>query len=75
MICIFFFISHLLLTDTLLFVVREAEGKNNEGHVTARRTLASIMKITSKKKHPNLITLKYGTTLPNGDVSITDMDR
>ncbi|XP_064122970.1 TBC1 domain family member 23-like isoform X4 [Macrobrachium nipponense] len=66
---------HLLLMDTLLFVIRESETKSGEGHVTARRTLASIVKITSKKRHPDLITFKYGTTSPDGDVTISDMDR
>ncbi|XP_068209839.1 TBC1 domain family member 23 [Palaemon carinicauda] len=66
---------HLLLMDTLLFVIRESETKSGEGHVTARRTLASIVKITSKKRHPDLITFKYGTTSPEGDVTISDMDR
>ncbi|CAL4067063.1 unnamed protein product, partial [Meganyctiphanes norvegica] len=66
---------HLLLMDTLLFIIREREGSKDEGAVTARRTLASIVKITSKKKHPDLITFKYGTTTPEGEVSITDMDR
>lgn len=66
---------HLLLTDTLLFVIRESETKSGEGHVTARRTLASIVKITSKKRHPDLITFKYGTTSPDGEVTVSDMDR
>lgn len=66
---------HLLLMDTLLFVIRESETKSGEGHVTARRTLASIVKITSKKRHPDLITFKYGSISPGGDVTISDMDR
>ncbi|KAG7153518.1 TBC1 domain family member 23-like [Homarus americanus] len=66
---------HLLLMETLLFIVRESENKDGEGHVTARRTLASIVKITSKKRHPDLITFKYGTTSPEGEVTISDMDR
>ncbi|KAK7026834.1 hypothetical protein SK128_024367 [Halocaridina rubra] len=71
----YMFKCHLLLMDTLLFVIRESEAKSVEGHVTARRTLASIVKITSKKRHPDLITFKYGTTSPDGDVTISDMDR
>lgn len=66
---------HLLLMETLVFVIRESETKAGEGYVTARRTLASIVKITSKKKHPDLITFKYGTTSPDGEVTISDMDR
>jgi hypothetical protein len=39
-----------------------------------RRLLSAIVKITSKKKHPELITFKYG--VPEGDnLIISDMDR
>ncbi|KAB7496414.1 TBC1 domain family member 23, partial [Armadillidium nasatum] len=71
----YMFSSHLLLTENLMYVIKEAEDRKNQGYITARRTLASIVKITSKKKHPDLITFKYGSTLPDGDITITDMDR
>ena len=61
--------------DTLLFVLREIDGRSGEGRVTARRTLSSVVKITSKKKHPDLITFKFGETLPDGDITINDIDR
>ncbi|KAK8752325.1 hypothetical protein OTU49_004854, partial [Cherax quadricarinatus] len=66
---------HLVLMETALCVLRECEGQEGEGQMTARRTLASIVKITSKKRHPDLITFKYGTTTHEGEVTISDMDR
>ena len=39
-----------------------------------RRPLASVVKITSKKRHPELITFKYGTST-NDEIRITAMDR
>ena len=61
--------------ETLLFVICVREKHPDEGQITAKRTLKSIVKITSKKKHPDLITFKYGETLPDGDINIHDMDR
>lgn len=42
--------------------------------VMSRRPLSTIVKITAKKRHPELITFKYG--IPDGDnLLIKDMDR
>ncbi|XP_022658895.1 TBC1 domain family member 23-like isoform X3 [Varroa jacobsoni] len=51
---------HLLISRTHLFVLRELSSKKNFAHIVARRPLVSIVKITSKKSHPELITFKYG---------------
>lgn len=51
---------HLLISRTHLFVLRELSSKKNYAHIVARRPLVSIVKITSKKSHPELITFKYG---------------
>ncbi|KAF2362321.1 Rab-GTPase-TBC domain [Trinorchestia longiramus] len=67
--------SYLVLTEQGVVLVRCIEGKNKYGDVVASRSLSSIMKITSKKKHPDLITFKYGTTRADGEAVITDMDR
>ena len=67
--------SHLIVTTQGVILVRTVEGKEKEGDIVATRSLASIMKITSKKKHPDLITFKYGLTRDNGEAVITDMDR
>ena len=43
-------------------------------HIQARRALSSIVKITSKKRQPELITFKYGTHEEDG-FHVTDMHR
>lgn len=43
-------------------------------HIQSRRALGSVVKITSKKRHPELITFKYGS-LEDESVEITDLDR
>ncbi|XP_034099423.1 TBC1 domain family member 23 [Drosophila sulfurigaster albostrigata] len=64
--------SHLIITPTQLVVLRELGG--GQAQIMVRRPLASIVKITAKKRHRNLITFKYG--FPDGDgLLITDMDR
>lgn len=64
--------SHLIITPTHLIVLREL-GRG-QAQIIVRRPLASIVKITAKKRHRDLITFKYG--FPDGDgLLITDMDR
>lgn len=64
--------SHLIVTPSHLVVLREL-GKG-QAQVIVRRPLSSIVKITAKKRHRDLITFKYG--FPDGDgLLITDMDR
>ncbi|XP_053961536.1 TBC1 domain family member 23 [Anastrepha ludens] len=64
--------SHLIITATHLIVLREL-GRG-QAQIIVRRPLSSIVKITAKKRHRDLITFKYG--FPNGDgLLITDMDR
>lgn len=69
--------SHLVLTMTHLIVLRDRPaGKSNDVKATlvVKRALTSIIKITAKKRHPNVITFKYGG--PDGDINtICDMDR
>uniref|UniRef100_U5EYH8 TBC1 domain family member 23 n=1 Tax=Corethrella appendiculata TaxID=1370023 RepID=U5EYH8_9DIPT len=66
--------SYLIVTNTHMIVVREIENKKDKGKIIVRRPLQSIVKITAKKRHRNLITFKYG--VPDGDtLIITDMDR
>ena len=43
--------------------------------VQSRRALGSVVKITSKKRHPEVITLKYGTNSDASGLVITDQDR
>ena len=54
-------------------MLRETDVRN-EGEISVCRLLSSVIKITSKKKHPELITFKYGVS--EGDsVLITHCDR
>lgn len=63
--------SQLIITATHLIVLRELE--RGQAQVIVRRPLASIVKITARKRHRDLITFKYG--FPDGDgLLITDMD-
>lgn len=64
--------SYLAITQTHLVVVREFSGKR--GQVIARRSLNSIVKISARKRHRDLITFKYGNA-GEENVVITDMDR
>lgn len=69
----FMYRSHLLVTSTHLIVLREADG-HGMAAVEVRRPLSAIVKITAKKRHPDLITFKYGVS--DGDsLVISDMDR
>lgn len=55
-------------------MLRDIPGRKGFAHIVVRRLLSAIVKITSKKKHPELITFKYG--VPEGDnLVISDMDR
>ena len=40
-----------------------------------RRALGSILKITSKKRHPEFITFKYGCSDQGTGVTVTAIDR
>uniref|UniRef100_A0A8D8QZI5 TBC1 domain family member 23 n=1 Tax=Cacopsylla melanoneura TaxID=428564 RepID=A0A8D8QZI5_9HEMI len=65
--------SILLVTETNLIVLRELpERGRGQVELMVNRRLATIGRITTKKKHPEFITFQYGT--PNcADPS--DMDR
>ena len=63
------------MTETHLFVLREIQDRPGMALVQARRALGSIVKITSKKRHPELITFKYGSNDEESGLKITDLDR
>lgn len=66
--------SVLLVTGTQLVVLRQLADREDWAHVVCRRSLSSVVQITSKKRRPELITFKYGVA--DGDtVSVTDLDR
>ncbi|XP_057302283.1 TBC1 domain family member 23-like [Hydractinia symbiolongicarpus] len=70
------FSSYILLTSSHLFILREIVDKDRPGwaHIQSRPHLSSIVKITSKRKHPDLITFKYGTS-DGEDFTITGAQR
>lgn len=68
------FCSHLLVTDTHLYVLREIPNRKNMAHIQARRALGSVVKITSKRKHPDFVTFKYGS-VDGEEIQVTDIDR
>lgn len=66
--------SYLVVTETHLIILRDIPNKRGAAKVISRRPLSTIVKITAKKRHPELITFKYG--VPEGDnLLIKDMDR
>lgn len=62
------------MTDTHLFILRLIPDKKGMAWVQARRALGNVVKITSKKRTPDLITFKYGYSDEHG-IKVTDMDR
>lgn len=69
----FMYDTVLAFTDNHIIILREL-GQDNLAKIVAKRSLTSIVKITAKKRHQNLITFKYG--VPEGEnLIITDMDR
>ncbi|XP_060531576.1 TBC1 domain family member 23 isoform X1 [Cylas formicarius] len=70
----FMFRSHLIVTNTELIVLREVAGAKGVAEMIVKRPLSAIVKITARKRHPELITFKYG--VPDGEnLKISDMDR
>jgi hypothetical protein len=65
----------VLSHERLYFLkIRDDGDEEDVGEVGVVRTLSSVIKITSKKKHPNLITFKYGSVVDD-EASITHSDR
>ena len=56
--------SHLLVTATHMYCLREILSRL--AYIQSRQALNSVVKITSKKKHPELITFKYGNSSASG---------
>lgn len=52
------FEGYVVVTKDNLFMIRELD--RDSGEISLNRLLNSVIKITSKKKHPELITFKYG---------------
>lgn len=70
----FMYKSHLIVTHSELIVLREIPDIKGAAEIIVKRPLSAIVKITARKRHPELITFKYG--VPDGDnLKINDMDR
>lgn len=67
--------SYLMLTESHLYILREIPNRKDMAWVQSRRALGSIVKITSKKRHPELITFKYGHSDEDKGLVITGLDR
>lgn len=68
--------SHLVVTETHLYLLRELSHKKGSGRVVSQRPLLSVLKITSKKQHPELITFKYGLSdEASGSFTVVALDR
>ncbi|XP_033096746.1 TBC1 domain family member 23-like [Anneissia japonica] len=65
---------NLLLTESHLYILRDIPDRKGFAHITARRALSSVAKITSKKRCPELITFKYGF-LENDVLKLVSYDR
>ena len=63
-----------MLTDSHLYILREIPKKKGMAYIQGRRGLGTIVKITSKKRHPDLITFSYGSNEENG-LKVTNKDR
>ncbi|TWW57523.1 TBC1 domain family member 23 [Takifugu flavidus] len=68
------FPSHLLITATHMYCLREIASRRGFAYIQSRQALNSVVKITSKKKHPELITFKFGSNSSAGG-EITAVER
>ncbi|XP_061743803.1 TBC1 domain family member 23-like isoform X1 [Nerophis ophidion] len=68
------FPSHLLVTATHMYCIREIASRKGFAYIQSRQALSSVVKITSKKKHPELITFKFGSNNSAG-VEISAVER
>lgn len=66
--------SHLLITATHMYCLREIASRRGFAYIQSRQALNSVVKITSKKKHPELITFKFGSNSSAGG-EITAVER
>lgn len=66
--------SHIAITRTHMHVLREIESKPGFVVTEARHALSSILRVTSKKKVPELLTFKFGYEI-SGVSKITAVHR
>lgn len=57
-----------------MFCLREIASRKGFAYIQSRQALNSVVKITSKKKHPELITFKFGSNNAAG-VEVSAVER
>lgn len=67
--------SRLALTSGHMYILVVTGNADNECVVHAKRPLQGIHKITSRKKLPELLTLKCGYELGSGEYKVQHVDR
>ena len=72
----FFCYSYLFVTANDIFILRETTSEPGMALIMARRPLGRLVQITSKKRHPKLMSFKYGgMDAMSGEINISDIDR
>ncbi|KAL3885206.1 hypothetical protein ACJMK2_025294 [Sinanodonta woodiana] len=70
----YMFPSHILVTSSHMYILRDIPKKKGMVFIQSRKSLGSIVKITSKKRYPEFITFKYGSSDDDG-LKITSQSR
>ncbi|XP_022109072.1 TBC1 domain family member 23-like isoform X2 [Acanthaster planci] len=65
--------SNMLVTKTHLYVLRDKADSRGFSYIVARRALADVVRITSKKRCPELITFRYGKYSGGGSSEETEV--
>lgn len=60
MINLFHLNSYLVLTESHLYILREIPHNKGYAKIVAKRPLERLLQITSKKRRPDTITIRYG---------------
>ncbi|XP_069744807.1 TBC1 domain family member 23 isoform X1 [Narcine bancroftii] len=68
------FPSHLMVTASHMYCLRQIPSRKGFAYIQSRQALTSMVKITSKKKHPELITFKFGNSNAT-PIEITAVER
>lgn len=67
--------GHILVTPTHLYILREATNRKGFSYIMARRSLADVVRITSKKRCSEFITFRYGRVNAAGETLVYGIDR
>ncbi|PAA58758.1 hypothetical protein BOX15_Mlig029724g1, partial [Macrostomum lignano] len=67
--------GYLIIREQHMYLLRLCPKQPGMAAIVVRRPLVKVVKITSKKRLPEFITLKYGDTDKDGVTHLTDMDR